>query len=125
METGSVRKEEQSPSCFHAPCVVGGLMSRQKFPVCFKTVQRCRFSPRGGLCGVRCLNHPFNETCVQVNDEHTQEGHLLAGVLKDDPRIVRLAAKTVGGHHHGEVVDIHLGYGHIGWLSEYLQIIRT
>lgn len=83
------------------------------------------FSTRSGLCGLHRLHYPFNETCVQVNDEHSQEGHLLASVLEDDPRIVGLASKTVGGHHHGQIVHIHLGYGHIGWLSEYLEIIRA
>lgn len=69
----------------------------------------------------QCLHHPLNETGVQVNNEHPQEGHLLAGVLKDDPRVVGLAPQAVGGHHHGQVVHIHLGYGHIGWLSKYLK----
>lgn len=80
-----------------------------------------RLGTRGGLSRLQCLHNPFNETGVQVDDEHPQEGHLLAGVLKDDPRIVGLTSKAVGGHHHGQVVHIHLGYSHVGWLSEYLE----
>lgn len=79
---------------------------------------------QGGLCSLERLHHPFYETGVQVNDEHSQEGHLLSRVLEDDPRIVGLAPKAVGGHHHGQVVHIHLGYSHVGWLSEYLEITR-
>lgn len=60
-----------------------------------------------------------------MNDEHSQEGHLLPSVLEYDPRIVGLAPKAVGSHHHGQVVHVHLGYGHVGWLSEYLAIVRT
>lgn len=56
-----------------------------------------------------------------MNYEHSQEGHLLASVLKDDPWIIRLASKAVGGHHHSQIVHIHLGYSHIGWLGKYLQ----
>ena len=56
-----------------------------------------------------------------MDDEHPQEGHLLAGVLKDDPRVIGLTSKAVGGHHHGQVVHVHLGYSHVGWLREYLE----
>lgn len=74
------------------------------------------------LCALQPLHHPFNETGVQVNDEHSQEGHLLAGVLEDDPWVVGLASEAVGSHHHGQVVHIHLGNCDIGWLSKYLEI---
>lgn len=59
-----------------------------------------------------------------MNYEHSQEGHLLACVLKDDPRIVRLAPKAVGGHHHSQVVYIHLGHSHVRWLREYLEVMK-
>lgn len=36
-----------------------------------------------GKAGVSLYN-TLNESGVQVNDEHAQEGHLLACVLKDD-----------------------------------------
>lgn len=57
-----------------------------------------------------------------MNYKHSQESHLLASVLKDDPWIVGLASKTVGGHHHCQIVYIHLGYSHIRWLGKYLQM---
>lgn len=59
-----------------------------------------------------------------MNYEHSQEGHLLARVLKDDPWIIRLASKAVGGHHHRQVVYIHLGHSHIGRLGKYLEVIK-
>lgn len=71
------------------------------------------------------LHHPFNETRLQVNNQHSQEGHLLARVLEDDPRVVGLAAEAVGRHHHGQVVHVHLGHGHVGRLSEHLGRIRA
>lgn len=74
--------------------------------------------PPAGPCD---LHHPFDETGIQVNDEHSQEGHLLARVLKDDARVVRLAAQAVWSHHHGQVVHVHLGYGHIGRLCKHLK----
>lgn len=78
---------------------------------------------RAELWSLRCLHHPFDETGVQVNDEHSQEGHLLARVLEDDARVVGLASEAVRSHHHGQVVHIHLGDGDVGWLSKYLEII--
>lgn len=80
-----------------------------------------RLGTRGGLSRLQCLHNPFNETGVQVDDEHPQEGHLLAGVLKDHPGVVGLAAQTVGSHDHGQVVHIHLGDGHVGRLGKYLH----
>lgn len=74
--------------------------------------------------GWQCLHHAFDEAGVQMNYEHSQEGHLLACVLKDDPRIVRLASKAVGGHHHSQVVYIHLGHSHVRWLREYLEVMK-
>ena len=55
-----------------------------------------------------------------MDDEHPQEGHLLASVLEDNAWVVRLAPQAVGRHHHGQVVDVHLGDGHVGGLSEHL-----
>ena len=69
-------------------------------------------------------HHSFDEAGLQMHDEHPQEGHLLARVLEDDPRVVRLAAQAVGRHHHGQVVHIHFSYRHVGWLSENLERIR-
>lgn len=69
------------------------------------------------------LHNALNETGVQVNDEHAQERHLLACVLKDDSWVIRLAAEAVGGHHHGKVIDIHLSNRHISRLSKHLGII--
>lgn len=60
-----------------------------------------------------------------MNNEHPQEGHLLACVLKDDSWVIRLASEAVGGHHHGQVVHIHLGYSNVGWLSKHLQEAKT
>ena len=59
-----------------------------------------------------------------MDDEHPQEGHLLACVLEDDAWIIRLAPKAVRSHHHGQVVDVHLGDGHVGGLSENLGATR-
>lgn len=53
-------------------------------------------------------------------NEHSKEGHLLSCILKDDARIIRLAAQTVGCHHHSQVADVHFGDGYIGWLHEHL-----
>lgn len=41
--------------------------------------------PPTGPCD---LHHPFDKTGIQVHDEHSQEGHLLAGVLEDDARVI-------------------------------------
>lgn len=68
------------------------------------------------------LHHSFHVTGVQVNDEHSQEGHLFARVLKNNARVVRLAPEAVGGHHHGQVVHIHLGDRYVGWLSKHLRM---
>lgn len=73
----------------------------------------------------KSLHLPLHETGVQVNNEHSQEGHLFARVLEDDPRVVGLTAEAVGGHHHGQVVHVHLGDRHIGGLSKHLGIIRA
>lgn len=60
-----------------------------------------------------------------MNYEHSQEGHLLACVLKDDPWIVRMASKAVGGHYHSQVVHIHLGHSHIRWLGKHLEVMKN
>lgn len=73
---------------------------------------------------VKCLHHAFDEASVQMNYKHSQEGHLLASVLKDDPWIIGLASKAVGGHHHSQVVYIHLGYSHIRRLGKYLEVMK-
>lgn len=67
------------------------------------------------------LQNSIHEAGVQTLDEHPNEGHLLAGVLKDHPGVVGLAAQTVGSHDHGQVVHIHLGDSHIGRLGKYLH----
>ena len=77
------------------------------------------------LCGSQCLHHALDEAGLQVDDQHPQEGHLLARVLEDDPRVVGLAAEAVGRHHHGQVVHVHLGDRHVGRLSEHLETIGT
>lgn len=59
---------------------------------------------------VRHLYDAFHEARVKVEDERTQKSHLFARVLKDDARIIRLAAQTIGCHDHGQVVDIHLSH---------------
>lgn len=71
----------------------------------------------GGMC---YRIDPIHKAGVQPLDEHSDEGHLFSGVLKDDPGVVRLAAQTVRSHHHGQVVDVHLGDSHIGRLSKDL-----
>lgn len=54
-------------------------------------------------------------------NEHSQKGHLLSCVLKDDAWVIRLAAQAVGCHHHGQVADVHFGDGYVGWLHEHLS----
>ena len=66
------------------------------------------------------LHHTLDEAGVQVDDEHPEEGHLLARVLEYNAWVVRLAPQAVGRHHHGQVVDVHLGDGHVGGLSKHL-----
>lgn len=82
----------------------------------------CKCVTGGVPCASQWLHHPFNETSVQVNYEHSQEGHLLARVFKDDPWVIRLTSEAVRGHHHGEVIHIHLGYSYVGWLCEHLEV---
>lgn len=53
------------------------------------------------------LNNALYEACVQMNNEHSQERHLLACVLEYDTRVVRLAPEAIRSHHHSEVVYIH------------------
>lgn len=54
-------------------------------------------------------------------NEHSQKGHLLSRVLEDDAWVIRLTAQAVGCHHHGQVADVHFGYGYVGWLHEHLS----
>ena len=49
-----------------------------------------------------------HEASVEVGDECAHEGHLFAGVVEHDGGVVAGAAQTVGRHHHGQIVDIHL-----------------
>ena len=47
-----------------------------------------RLCPHPRSLGAHALYHALHEAGVQVLDEHAQEGHLLASVLKDDPRVI-------------------------------------
>lgn len=99
--------------------------SPQQFPV-WPQQRQCLFGKVWLKCAlgeIQCLHHPLDETGVQVNDEHSQEGHLFTCVLEDDPRVVRMASEAVGSHHHGQVVHVHLGYGDVGRLGKYLVMI--
>jgi len=58
-------------------------------------------------------DEPFDEARVQVHYQHAKKGHFFARVLKDNARVVRLAAQAVGGHHHGQVIHVHLRSAHI------------
>lgn len=64
-------------------------------------------------CGANGSNQPFDEARVQVYYQHAEKRHFFACVLKDNARVVGLAAQTVGGHHHGQVIHIHLCSAHI------------
>lgn len=63
--------------------------------------------------GASGSNQPFDEACVQVHYKHAEKRHFFARVLKDNARVVGLAAQAVGGHHHGQVIHIHLCSAHI------------
>lgn len=54
------------------------------------------------------LDDAFHERRVQVLDQRTDEGHLLASVVEDDVGIGRGAAETVGRHDHGQITGVHL-----------------
>ena len=77
-----------------------------------------------GLCELIRLHNPLYETGVQVDNEHSEKGHLLACVFEDDPWVIRLTAEAVGGHHHSQVVDVHLSDGHVGRLRKHLECVE-
>lgn len=127
--------EVRTKSRLFSLSVVRWIITNQKFPVWSEQQQKkvylhkckCATENSKGLNQQQCrpwLHHAFDEARVQMNYEHSQEGHLLASVLKDDPWIIGLASKAVGGHHHSQIVHIHLGYSHIGWLGKYLQVME-
>lgn len=66
-------------------------------------------------------HHPLDEAGVQVDNKQPQKGHLLARVLEDDPRVLGLAPQTVGCHHHGQVIHVHLGLAYVGRLGKDLE----
>lgn len=72
-------------------------------------------TPQGNVLDPRASasNQPFDEAGVQVHYQHAKKGHFLACVLKDNARVVRLTAQAVRGHHHGQVVHVHLRSAHI------------
>ena len=57
---------------------------------------------------------------VEMEDKGPQEGHLLAGVVEDDPGLVRRRTQAVWCHDHRQVVHVHLGHLHVLWSAELL-----
>ena len=70
------------------------------------------------------LYDSLHEGTVVRADESLDVGHLLAGVLEDHVRVVRLATEAVGRHDHGEVVGVHLSDRRVHGLGEDLQVKR-
>ena len=56
------------------------------------------------------LDDAIHEACVEVLDQRPDEAHLLARILENDARVVRLAAEAVWRHHHRQVAGVHLCY---------------
>lgn len=54
-------------------------------------------------------------------NEHSQERHLFAGVLKYDTGVVWLAPKAIRSHYHSKVVHIHFSDCNIDRLSKNLR----
>lgn len=55
------------------------------------------------------LNHSLDEL------------HLFLGVLHDSLGLIRLAAETIGGHYHAEIVRVHFGDGDVVGGGEDLE----
>ncbi len=54
-------------------------------------------------------------------NEHSQEGHLFAGVLEYDTGVVRLAPKAIRSHYHSKVVHVHFSDCNVCRLSKNLR----
>lgn len=80
----------------------------------------CICQPSTGASEIN-LNNALYEACVQMNNEHSQERHLLARVLEYDTRVVRLAPEAIRSHYHSEVVYIHFSDCNVWRLSENLR----
>ena len=69
------------------------------------------------------LDDSLHEARVEVLNKYANEGHLLAGILEDHIRVVRLATQAVRSHHHRQVARVHLGHSGILGRSEHLHMI--